>query len=40
MTTKIWFITLILALFSGNVTAQKNNSHKKSVKEKQLNPLE
>jgi peroxiredoxin len=40
MTTKIWFITLIIALFSGNVTAQKNNSHKKSVKEKQLNPLE
>ena len=40
MTTKIWFITLILALFSGNVTAQKNSSHKKSAKEKQLNPLE
>ena len=40
MTIKIWFITFILALFSSNVNAQKNSSHKKSVKEKQLNPLE
>ena len=40
MTTKIWIITLIIALSSSNLNAQKNSSHKKSVNDKQLNPIE